>query len=284
MQTIQEILQSSDYVICDTSVMCGNNDWYTKGVYGTEQFQEIDKEVLQGVACSLGFFSDLLTNKKIINPQEISTEIKRMKDIVRNKISDLERGTYTDLRKQKWRRNRTERTKQEVLLHEICNLFHKLQERTRSDSIFPKGPEYNQLEKITLKISECAHSKIDYRWKHIHHRRAKKHYDLCTDEKMIALAFYMTDMQETEGGILTKDDDVRRLAVDTLSYLSKSKILRMNQVAERARKIGIKIYSPVKQNYFSCIFNSSEHWLKSKKLFQRDIQKIDEEMINYSLN
>jgi len=258
--SIRNVLELEDYVICDTSISVSENSWCRNQIYETDRFSQLDLCVLQRVTKSLSSFSEILTYEKVISLKEVSKEIKRAREIVREKICFLESEDSHG------GNGRYHKSKQEVLLHKIRDLYHDSYLRARSSPRF-KQTECRALEKLVLQSSEETSSRED----HLRKRNSKKYPYLYTDEKIVALSLYLSSVEDKKGCILTRDKDIRLILLHTLNYLHSLRTYEAKGILKRISANPIKIYNYSENCPLFLDFDSSDRPSnKSRRASRRD--------------
>lgn len=247
--TFNEILESNDYVLCDTSITgIEKGDWYWDSIYPVHRFSELDIGEIENKIRSIKSFNDFLMHLKVFVTGGVSRETFTIISLLADKIKFLSWRKGLTKRDGKLRREIEEESTEESVLKEIYNSFFEsyvLTKRFRFE--FPHGNNgaYNFLEKIVLNVAEHTHAKIDYEEVYHPNRRPKKVEDFHTDEQLVATALYLSVVEEKSCGILTRDSDIRRILYHTLSYLTyyhEHERPKYREILQSIKRWKIKVY------------------------------------------
>lgn len=275
--TFEDVLSRESYVICDsalTSVV--NLEWYWDGVYRARNFAGINSEYVKKEREYLESFLDLLTNPKVLVSEGVSLELQRARNMIGDKIKYLREMGKLEKKKRKYHRGET----QTELLSEVHALFHESFKEARRTSFSPgQKSEYGVLEKIVLSVTKHTNAKIDLDEFYEHRAKPKNTEDFHTDEQIVAVALYLSVIENGEGCILTKDSDIKRILKNTLSYLALSNAKDSNEFFSLTKTNGIRIYFVSDFKRAESVFDSrSFDPLTIRKRFSEEvIDKINQE-------
>lgn len=247
--TFEEILEQGNYVICDSSLNSVRNiDWYWRGVYPATSFSEIDADLTERQIEDSGNFVSLLRNNNVYTVLGIREEIERIRNMVSDNIKfleDRERFFARRIHRKKFREGgyRESRRRKE-LLEEIRDLFYEICVEAKRKTFHPENKsKYKLLERIVLEVTKKTGAKIDYEeYYHGKKARPKNTEDLHTDERIVATALYLSNAGKIDVGILTRDSDMKRILINTLTYVSKSGSREFLDFLSALKRNRIRVY------------------------------------------
>lgn len=234
--TIHEILNTEEYVICDSSVMESMID----EISSAKNFSEIPDNVLSMQLKYAEMFIELLDNSNLLTTAGVSSELKNSRDIIGQNLHYLSSRLKSENGKDK-KYNHNGSNKKEML-EAIQELHHLAYESSKKKAFSPKNRQiYNFLERIVMAVAEVTDAKIDYGYQYSFQHKPMKH-DFHTDEQLVASAVYLSCAEGNHGGILTRDSDIKRILRNTVFYIDHSSSAGYREIVSMIAKNPIKVY------------------------------------------
>lgn len=278
LSTFDEILRQESYVICDTSLISiSSPDWYQEWVYDARFFSEIKRDILEAEITDLKNFLEVLRNPLVFTTKGVLYELKNARDMVGDKLKFLNKQENFVERKDRRRFHRGDN--QKILLQQILDTFYESSRQSEMSVFFPGQKfQYNALERIVFEVTKHTDSKIDLDEFYPKKRaKPKKVQDFHTDEEMVASALYLSAVDSRTGCILTRDSDIRRILMNTLSYMSLSDVNGLHDIRNTVKKNRIRIYYIVESKRGYIAFDTSKFDPSRSKLSREIIDSIDKE-------
>lgn len=278
LSTFDEILRQESYVICDSSLTSiSSPDWYQGWVYDARFFSEIKRDILEAEIMDLKYFLEVLRNPIVFTTKGVLYELKNARDMIGDKLKFLNKQENLVGGKNRKRLHRGDN--QKILLQQILDTFYESSRQSESSVFFPRQKfQYNALERIVLKVTKHTDSKIDLDELYPEKRaKPKKVQDFHTDEEIVASALYLSVIDSRMGCILTRDSDIRRILMNTLTYMSLSDVKGLHDIRNTVKKNRIRIYYVTESERGNLVFDTSEFDPSRRKLSREIIDSIDKE-------
>ena len=237
--SFERIIDKEGYLICDTSAV-SQLALSSKKVYQTKSFSDFSLDLIEKEIEKISIFLEFMENPKILFTSKVSEEIRSIRDNLGNKIHFL-RENY-NLRRN-GRKSCDEKPIEQIKLEEIHELYNELHRASRRSVFFPGQRQiYSFLEKIVLSVTRNTDAKIDYGFFYRKDDKPRKREDLHADEQLVAAALYLSAFERRNGGILTRDSDIKRILRNTLFYLKNSGQQGYIEIISLLRKNPISLY------------------------------------------
>lgn len=245
--TLKEILEQEDCLVYDSSITSDSfGDWYWEGIYPESSFSGIDIEIEKSQMVGLKRFLELIRRENVYSVPGVVLEIKKVRDMVSDKIRFLkkhEKAVSRRFRKKIPQNGFREGVKRRKLLEDIHDLFYEAYRETKRAVFYPKQKElYDFLRKLVLNVTERTDAKVDNNVYYRQSVKPKDKEDFHTDEDIVASAFYSSLVDRKKVGILTRDSDIRRILINTVSYMANPEARELNMFPERLQENGVRVY------------------------------------------
>lgn len=258
--SFEEILDSEDFILFDSSIHCMQGDWYGGGVFEANTFSELNRSVLGDNLDSLRLFPSFLSNPNVYTVGGVSSELKRIRDLVAEKIKFLKSHEIIpegDRRGSHHKKRHLEGLIQRRLIEETQSLLHDIYHASRGLTFNPEDRDlYCVLERMVTSVTNETRAKQNYDHRYGQVPRDDLE-DFHSDEQLVATAYYLAVNQSQPTTIITRDSDIGRIFINTIYYLSRSKIKEFKGVFKMVRGTRIRNYYFV-DNEVGCDFDSSE--------------------------
>jgi hypothetical protein len=269
--SFEEMLEREEYVLVDTSVHESVSGWFKEGIYPVSSFSGIDEELLISKRDGLKYFVSFLEEPRTYTSQGVSLELEKARNMVEFKISRLERLTYGPPRKKSKGRKREQNRK---FLREIRDLFYQSSLQARKSILKPENKDlYSLLENFVFKVSEHTNAKKDFSYRYKGYQGGNKE-ELHTDEQLVSLALYLS-VQGNESCIVTRDSDLRRILLNSVRYLSDSRVSSQDCLLDSIKGNRIKVYYNSSLRMGELTFDTSEFELWNE-LSQEEIEGVEQ--------
>jgi len=258
--TFEDILDSGNFILFDSSIYCMQGDWYGDGIFDANTFSGLNRSVLEENLDSLKLFSSFLSNPNVYTVSGVSFGSKRIRDLVAEKIKFLKSHEIIpegDRRGSHHKKRHLEGSIQRRLIEETHSALHHIYHASRGLTLNPENRDlYCVLERMVTLVTNRTEAKQDYDSRYGQDPRDDLE-NFHSDEQLVTTAYYLAVNQSQPTTILTRGSNIRRIFVNTLNYLSRSKIKEFKGMFEMVRGTRIRNYYFI-DNGVSCDFDSSE--------------------------
>lgn len=247
--THEQVMENEDFILTDSDVHNHlHRDWYAQWVYEARDFKELDVAMLMEVAEYTRQTEGWLSQPNVYAVPNVFAEIYRFKEILRDKVSALERA-YRNM-PQRLRMAEDEHASErrqagKAVLSSICFSYVNATRLARKGMFMPSDREFEVLEDAVMAAAMACDSKRDSSVDCLRGRSAPS--DLHADEQLVAAALYRSFFEDKPSCIVTPDSDIARLLIDSCNYIEEM-FLDGARLATRAlEKNPVRVYFLVPQ-------------------------------------
>jgi len=242
--TFEDVLQREERIFTDTEISPQEQDgWYNDTVYGARRYSQLNHCLLFQVLQSAEEMRDWMSNPRVNATARVADEIKRFRDIIRNKLKFLNRYERQMLRgRHRVLQDSVGRDMGKDLLESIGFVYHQIFGKARHKQFKPRHQQmFSYLEQMVLDVAATTDAKRD----HAANYGKLQAEDLHADESLVAAALYTAVVDFQPSAIVTLDIDIRRLLEVTLRKLACGEIKDTYGVYGAARYNNIRVYVAV---------------------------------------
>lgn len=274
--TFDEILGRESLIFIDTSIETtrSNNSWHYEAIYAKKKFSNIDTNVLERVAKSLGVFLEFLYQPRVYTVSGVCKEVNRVREMIEKDISIFRERKRPSL----VIRNKG---KGEESLWKIFDLYNTIcLESERSLFVPAEETAYKTLERLVFAVTEATGAKIKYDPNHGSNSGKKDLEDFHADEQLVANALYISYIENKSSCIVTRDSDIKRILENTLHYLARSYQGRLSGLVAVARMNRVRDYYMEGLEEASCSFDTRDFdpKINIRKVTPEIIKSLDREL------
>lgn len=262
--SLEEILESNDFILCDTSTFMGWNKSITYLLYDVKYFNQLDSKIINAIKFEQekNFkFIDFLKNDNVFTIKQVTEEIKNYYNILGNSISFLNKNErflsqkkYLNKYKKRFKNNNTESRKQSLI---------ELQDGVYSLYKIAKNKEHNINDKnyeILLKIVKVLSDNINLGNDNDYIYGIKNIISgiSITDQNLVASMFWKSIYSEEKTALISGDFDFGGLLGVIPRIIGSDELLpENNYFREKIKENPIKLYLkfPEKENFKEIIFD-----------------------------
>lgn len=247
--TFDEILEREDNVICDLSITSAEGpSWFEESIYPVNRFSELDPVPTLNQIELTKVFLDVLGHPNTVVSEGIPLKILAAVNLISDKIGYLSgreayRRKTSNKRVPKVPRGVDEERVEKSVLKEACNVFYDSYVQARRVRFSPRQKRaYGFLEEVVLSVTEHTQAKIDFGMRYKSGGETNGFNDSHTDEQLVTIAMYLSAFENKHSGILTRDSDIGRILVNTLSFLSYQSCQWYKEILSSVKRNEIKVY------------------------------------------
>ncbi|MBU0467402.1 MAG: hypothetical protein ABIG37_01270 [Nanoarchaeota archaeon] len=254
---LQEILDSNYPVLVDTSISeTKGQKSIAKEIHKTRHYSDINPGMLTRKFSDIDLLATILQHPSSFTIPEITAELKRLEEIICDKIKFCGKKDYSNVRRSNKRNKRIRRREAETS-DTSEQLLKEFQRRTFQLTRLSKQSEIQYEESLRaplLGIVELIENEIGLKENvGLLHRggySTENQEDLHTDEKLISTLYYLSMFQNKKPVLLTQDSDFVRLLAVVSRLVSSNDLLPLNtKFRDSLYKNPIKLYYKQGQDY-----------------------------------
>jgi len=243
--TFDDVLQKEDRIFTDTEISPQEPFGWYYTVYDAKAYSQLNQDLLFQVLKSAEEMREWMSHPRVKATARVADEIKRFRDIIRNKLKFLNRYERQMLRgKRRAVQDSVGRDMGKDLLESIGFVYHQIFGKARHKQFKPDNQQmFSYLEQMVLDVAATTDAKRDHAANY--GKLPSQAEDLHGDESLVAAALYTALVDFQPSAIVTLDSDIQRLLEITLRKLASGEIKDTYDVADAARHNNIRVYVAV---------------------------------------
>jgi hypothetical protein len=234
-------------VLCDTSIASSIENNSMEIIYEARRMLELDIRAIENIKRSSEFFNEFFSHERVHTISEVVEEKKELLRILSGGYEFL-RSRSQPKRKRKSRGSKgyqasreEEQEKARIYKETVDTLWETTNHMQRAIiKNFDRG-RLTLFEENCYTLDELMGARIDYRDEHKGFEKPERE-DIHTDEKLVAMAFYMSMVEGVGTAIATCDSDILRLASYFTFAVTNQKVAQASAAAELLRQHPVRVY------------------------------------------